>query len=62
MAQIIDGKQIAANVKAQVRAEVEQLKAKGANPGLAVVLVGNNPASRRWVRAGSKISSSDPVT
>lgn len=49
MAQIIDGKQIAANVKAQVRAEVEALKAAGAKPGLAVVLVGNNPASRVYV-------------
>ena len=38
-----------AKVKAEVRAEVEALKAKGANPGLAVVLVGNNPASRVYV-------------
>lgn len=49
MAQIIDGKKIAADVKAQVAAEVEQLKAAGAKPGLAVVLVGNNPASRVYV-------------
>lgn len=49
MAKIIDGKQIAANVKAEVRAEVEKLKAAGKNPGLAVVLVGNNPASRVYV-------------
>jgi methylenetetrahydrofolate dehydrogenase (NADP+)/methenyltetrahydrofolate cyclohydrolase len=49
MAAIINGKEIAANVKAEVRAEVEALKAKGANPGLAVVLVGNNPASRVYV-------------
>lgn len=49
MAQIIDGKKCAAKVKAEVRAEVEALKAAGANPGLAVVLVGNNPASRVYV-------------
>ncbi len=49
MAQIIDGKQIAANVKAQVREEVAALKEKGHKPGLAVVLVGNNPASRVYV-------------
>ena len=49
MAQIIDGKKIAANVKAEVRAEVEKLKAAGAKPGLAVVLVGSNPASRVYV-------------
>ena len=49
MAEIIDGKKIAANVKAEVRAEVEKLKAAGAKPGPAVVLVGNNPASRVYV-------------
>lgn len=49
MAAIINGKEIAANVKAQVREEVAKLKAAGKNPGLAVVLVGNNPASRVYV-------------
>ena len=49
MAQIIDGKVIAANVKKQVREEVEKLIAAGKQPGLAVVLVGNNPASRVYV-------------
>lgn len=49
MAEIIDGKKCAAKVKTEVRAEVESLKAAGANPGLAVVLVGNNPASRVYV-------------
>ena len=49
MAKIIDGKVIAANVKKQVREEVEQLIAAGKQPGLAVVLVGNNPASRVYV-------------
>lgn len=49
MAKIIDGKVIAANVKKQVREEVEKLIAAGRQPGLAVVLVGNNPASRVYV-------------
>ncbi|MBR5371116.1 MAG: bifunctional methylenetetrahydrofolate dehydrogenase/methenyltetrahydrofolate cyclohydrolase FolD [Oscillospiraceae bacterium] len=49
MAKIIDGKVIAANVKKQVREEVEKLIAEGKQPGLAVVLVGNNPASRVYV-------------
>ena len=49
MAKIIDGKVIAANVKKQVREEVEKLIAAGKQPGLAVVLVGNNPASRVYV-------------
>ena len=45
MAKIIDGKVIAANVKKQVREEVEKLIAEGKQPGLAVVLVGDDPAS-----------------
>ncbi|MBR3269058.1 MAG: bifunctional methylenetetrahydrofolate dehydrogenase/methenyltetrahydrofolate cyclohydrolase FolD [Oscillospiraceae bacterium] len=49
MAEIIDGKKIAAQVKEEVRTEVEKLKAAGMKPGLAVVLVGNNPASRVYV-------------
>ena len=46
MAKIIDGKAISANVKEQVRQETEKLKANGINIGLAVVIVGDNPASR----------------
>ena len=54
MAQIIDGKAISANVKEQVRSEVEQLKAKGIEVGLAVVIVGDNPASRVYVNNKKK--------
>ncbi|MBQ8781038.1 MAG: bifunctional methylenetetrahydrofolate dehydrogenase/methenyltetrahydrofolate cyclohydrolase FolD [Oscillospiraceae bacterium] len=54
MAQIIDGKAISANVKEQVRAEVEQLKEKGIEVGLAVVIVGDNPASRVYVNNKKK--------
>ena len=54
MAQIIDGKAISANVKAQVKAEVEQLKEKGIEVGLAVVIVGDNPASRVYVNNKKK--------
>lgn len=46
---IIDGKAIAANLKAQVAKEVEALKAKGVTPCLAVILVGENPASVSYV-------------
>lgn len=49
-AQIIDGKAISAAVKEDVKKEVEELKAKGITPGLAVVLVGENPASKVYVR------------
>jgi methylenetetrahydrofolate dehydrogenase (NADP+)/methenyltetrahydrofolate cyclohydrolase len=47
---LIDGKAAAARVLAEVRAEVEQLKPLGIHPGLAVVLVGSDPASQVYVR------------
>lgn len=46
---ILDGKALASKKKAQIRARVEELKAKGITPGLAVILVGDNPASRVYV-------------
>ncbi|AKX94301.1 bifunctional methylenetetrahydrofolate dehydrogenase/methenyltetrahydrofolate cyclohydrolase FolD [Neomoorella thermoacetica] len=49
-AQILDGKKIAAEVRAEVKEEVSRLKAEGINPGLAVVLVGEDPASQVYVR------------
>ncbi len=54
MAQIIDGKQISAAVKAEVAKEVAALKEKGIQVGLAVVIVGNNPASRVYVNNKKK--------
>jgi methylenetetrahydrofolate dehydrogenase (NADP+)/methenyltetrahydrofolate cyclohydrolase len=49
MARIIDGKAIAAKIKAEARQEAEALKAKGTAPGLAVVIVGEDPASQAYV-------------
>lgn len=49
-AQIIDGKAFAESLRARVAAEVATLKAKGVTPGLAVVLVGEDPASETYVR------------
>jgi methylenetetrahydrofolate dehydrogenase (NADP+)/methenyltetrahydrofolate cyclohydrolase len=49
-AQLIDGKIISKAVKEQVRGRVEALKAKGIRPGLATVLVGDDPASHVYVR------------
>lgn len=54
MAKIIDGKAISANVKAQVKAEADKLKEQGIEIGLAVVIVGNNPASRVYVNNKKK--------
>ena len=49
-AQIIDGKAVAAQVTAGVKARVEALKAKGITVGLAVILAGEDPASQVYVR------------
>ncbi len=49
-AQIIDGKAFAAKVREDVAAQVAALKAGGVTPGLAVVLVGEDPASQVYVR------------
>ncbi len=54
-AQIIDGKAIAAKVRSRIAGQVEQLKAKGITPGLAVVLVGDDPASRVYVGMKKKM-------
>ena len=45
-AQIIDGRAIAEKVYAGLRGEIAELKSRGITPGLAVVLVGDDPASR----------------
>ena len=48
-AQLIDGKALAAEVKAEAAAETERLKAQGVHPCLAVILVGEDPASQVYV-------------
>jgi methylenetetrahydrofolate dehydrogenase (NADP+)/methenyltetrahydrofolate cyclohydrolase len=49
-AHIIDGKAIAAEINRETAARAEQLKAEGITPGLAVILVGEDPASQVYVR------------
>jgi len=48
-AKIIDGKAIAADVRAEVQAGATELRSKGVVPGLATVLVGDDPASHKYV-------------
>ena len=51
MAHIIDGKKIAADTRADISRRVEEFKiANGFVPGLAVIIVGENPASKVYVR------------
>ncbi|MDD5889058.1 MAG: bifunctional methylenetetrahydrofolate dehydrogenase/methenyltetrahydrofolate cyclohydrolase FolD [Ruminococcus sp.] len=54
MAIIIDGKRVSAQVKEQVRIETEELVKKGIKPGLAVIIVGDDPASRVYVNNKKK--------
>jgi len=49
-AKLIDGRKIAADIRAEVAEEVAALAAEGTRPGLAVVLVGDDPASHVYVR------------
>jgi len=51
---IIDGKAIAASLREKIAADVEKLKAAGTTPGLGVVLVGDDPASRVYVSMKEK--------
>src|SRR3982751_2110955 len=55
MSQLIEGRAIAENVYAKLRGEMPALKESGRTPGLAVVLVGDNPASRAYVRSKDKM-------
>lgn len=54
MAELISGKEVSAKVKAQIHEETLAVKEKGVTPGLAVVIVGNDPASRVYVNSKKK--------
>jgi len=58
-ARILDGTKIAHDIRTEVAAEVKTLAAAGVRPGLAVVLVGHNPASEVYVRG--KVKASEQV-
>ena len=53
-AQILDGKVMSAELRAEIAQRVAALKERGVTPGLAVILVGNNPASEIYVRNKGK--------
>lgn len=52
---LIDGKAIAQKTYAESKAAIAELKARGVTPGLAVVLIGDDPASRAYVRSKDKM-------
>ncbi|KHF31097.1 Bifunctional protein FolD protein [Anoxybacillus sp. BCO1] len=53
-AQIINGFELAKEKRAQLAKEVEQLKQQGIEPALAVILVGDHPASQSYVKSEAK--------
>jgi methylenetetrahydrofolate dehydrogenase (NADP+)/methenyltetrahydrofolate cyclohydrolase len=55
MPHLIEGRTIAEKVYSNLRGEIAELKERGVTPGLAVVLVGDNPASRAYVRSKDKM-------
>ena len=54
MLKLIDGREISKRIKAELRKQVEQLKENGSVPGLAVVIVGSDPASQTYVSSKEK--------
>ncbi len=48
-AKVLNGTELAAKVKSELKAKIDELKSKGINPGLAVIIVGDDPASRVYV-------------
>ena len=55
VAKLISGTEIAAQIKGELRERIEVLKARGTIPGLAVILVGEDPASQSYVRMKEKM-------
>ena len=54
MSELIDGKELSKKIRKKLKKEVLELKEKGVNPKLAVIMVGNDPGSTVYVRNKSK--------
>lgn len=54
MAEIIDGKALAKRIREELKIQCDELKKQGIKPKLAVIMVGNNPASKVYVKSKSK--------
>jgi methylenetetrahydrofolate dehydrogenase (NADP+)/methenyltetrahydrofolate cyclohydrolase len=61
-AQIIDGKKVAADIQNDLMKAIADLKAKGIDPCLAVVLIGENPASKKYVASKEKTCTQLGIT
>lgn len=56
--QIINGKEVSKNIREELQIEIDELKEKGITPGLTVIIVGDNPASRTYVKSKDKACKS----
>jgi len=54
MGQVINGKEIVATIREEIKADVEKLTAEGRRPGLVVIIVGDDPASHVYVNSKEK--------
>lgn len=54
LGKLIDGKKIAGEIREELKKEVERFKKEGREPGLTVILVGDNPASQTYVKFKEK--------
>ena len=62
MAKIIDGRKIAAEIRAEIKIKVAELARRGTVPGLAMVLVGDDPASHVYVRGKKRACEEMGIT
>lgn len=62
MATLIEGKKLAKKIREELKRECEELKKQGINPKLAVIMVGNNPASKVYVKNKSKACDEIGIT
>lgn len=53
-AKVLNGKELSTKIKGELKIEVDELKKSNINPGLAVIIVGNDPASRVYVNSKKK--------
>ena len=53
-ADIIDGKRVADDIRAELRGRLDRLRSRGVNPGLTAILVGDNPGSQPYVKMKGK--------
>jgi len=56
LVKIINGKEIAQNIRTELKEEVKNLQKEGRVPGLAVILVGSDPASQTYVRSKERVA------